>query len=219
MNENLIIIPYDYSHPDALSYMEVNDEIKKETALIFTNCLNFFDFSVYDKGYDVKVLKRDGSYILLSELLNNPHVYTPKIIRKAHNVSKMLMANSFEFKKEQWMYSGITVKTGVPKREKPAVTGKDAERFLERSLKNQEHLEEKLRSKQAEEKKQNRWVVKFSDLKTVDTLKEMGILHYLPKFHEQLKFAFIDTEMSQEEVLKIDGIESIREERVGTLYV
>lgn len=114
MNEKLIVIPLDYQHPEALSYMEVNTEIEKNTSLIFTYCLNFFDFSVYDKGYDVKVLKKDGSYILLSELLHNPHIYTPRIIRKAHHVSKMLMANSFRFKKEPSMHSGVSVKTGVP---------------------------------------------------------------------------------------------------------
>lgn len=107
----------------------------------------------------------------------------------------------------------------VSKRETPTLKGKDAERFIERTLNNQKRMEEKILSSKKEGSHLNRWVVKFSDLKTVETLKEMGILHYLPKFHEKLKFAFVETTMSQEEVLAIEGIESVREEAVGTLFV
>lgn len=62
-----------------------------------------------------------------------------------------------------------------------------------------------------------RWVVKFSDLKTVDVLKEMGIVSYIPTYYQQLKTVFIKTDMDKEDILKIEGVESIREERVGKL--
>lgn len=63
-----------------------------------------------------------------------------------------------------------------------------------------------------------RWVVKFSDLKTVDVLKEMGIVSYIPTYYQQLKTVFIKTDMDKEDILKIEGVESIREERVGKLH-
>lgn len=99
MTDKLIVIPFDYTTEKVLSYVEVQKEIEKETSLIHTNCLDFFSFSTLDKGYDVKVVKKNGEYILLSELLLNDNFYTTRHMRKAHHVHKMLLANSFTFKK------------------------------------------------------------------------------------------------------------------------
>ena len=45
------------------------------------------------------MIKKDGSYILKSELLGYSG-YTDREIREAHNLEKMLKANSFKWKKE-----------------------------------------------------------------------------------------------------------------------
>jgi len=60
-----------------------------------------------------------------------------------------------------------------------------------------------------------KWVVHFDDLKTVDVLEEMGILHYKPLFYEKLKFVFIETNMSEDEISNITGITSCRKEAIG----
>jgi hypothetical protein len=101
MDEKMIIIPFDYSDSDkSLSYIEVLESIKKDEKLIITHCLEFFSFFYLDKGYDVKVIKRNGDYILLSELLTDTeNTYTQKQIRKAHNVKRLLTSNSLTFKK------------------------------------------------------------------------------------------------------------------------
>lgn len=99
MIEKLIIIQFDYSGENNLySYKEVLNSIEKDEYIIYTTCLDFFSFSSLDKGYDVKVIKRSGDYILLSELLIEGNGYTNKNIRKAHNVHRMLLANAFSFK-------------------------------------------------------------------------------------------------------------------------
>lgn len=64
-----------------------------------------------------------------------------------------------------------------------------------------------------------KWVVKFKDLETIKVLEDMGILSYKPSLHEDLKFVFIKTDMSQEEILNIKGIESCRPEAKGTLFI
>lgn len=98
MDKKMIVIPFDYSNTGkCLSYVEVQAEMKKGVTEIHTNCLDFFSFNSLDHGYDVRVEKQNGDYILLSELLGeNP--YTRKIIRQAHNVHKLLIANAFDFK-------------------------------------------------------------------------------------------------------------------------
>lgn len=64
-----------------------------------------------------------------------------------------------------------------------------------------------------------KWVVKFDDIKTIDTLKNMGLISHLPLFYSELKFVFIETDMSLDEILDIKGVKSAREESVGTIYV
>lgn len=76
--------------------------IDKEVPTIYTNCLDFFSFSSLHRGYDVKVVKSNGDYILLSELRNNDNAYTMREIREAHNVYKLLLANAFAFKSSNY---------------------------------------------------------------------------------------------------------------------
>lgn len=64
-----------------------------------------------------------------------------------------------------------------------------------------------------------KWVVGFDDLKTIDTLEQMEILSYKPLFHEKCKFVFVETDMSKEEILRIEGVKSCRKERIGTLWI
>lgn len=88
----MIIINYDFISGNELSYvegLEAKDNFE-------TNCLDFFSFD--NLKYDVKVLKKDGSYILMSELLDNDGSYTLKQIRIAHNLQKLLKGGTFNFK-------------------------------------------------------------------------------------------------------------------------
>ena len=95
-----VIILYDYADDTKLaSYIEVLKKIKDKDSYIVTNCITFFNFNLLDKGYDVKVVKKNGEYILLSELLHGDSTYTEREIRKTHNVYKMLIADCFSFKK------------------------------------------------------------------------------------------------------------------------
>lgn len=64
-----------------------------------------------------------------------------------------------------------------------------------------------------------KWVVRFNDLKTVDKLRELEILSYVPTLYEQSRFVFIETNMSKEEILAIKGITEARESRIATLNI
>jgi len=87
----MINIHFDFTDGSELSYEE-GMEAEKD---FNTNCLAFFSFDVKD---DVKVIKKDGSYILKSELLGTSD-YTDREIRLAHNIEKILRANGFCWKK------------------------------------------------------------------------------------------------------------------------
>jgi hypothetical protein len=99
-SNNRIEIQYDYIGNSHLSsYIEVLDKIERGEELIYTLCLDFFSFYYLEKGYDVRVTKSNGDYILLSELLTDvDNIYTRKNIRKAHNVRRLLTSNSLNFK-------------------------------------------------------------------------------------------------------------------------
>lgn len=64
-----------------------------------------------------------------------------------------------------------------------------------------------------------KWVVKFDDLETVDTLESLGILSYKPLFYEELKLVFIQTDMEKDKILKLQGVKSCREDSIGTVWV
>lgn len=94
-----IIIQWDFSR-NVKSYIEGLELIKKGANEINTNCLNFFSFSYLSREYDVKVVKQNGDYIILSELLTDKeNEYTTKEIRWAHNIHKLLLAGALDFKK------------------------------------------------------------------------------------------------------------------------
>ncbi|MCK9279196.1 MAG: hypothetical protein M0P71_01020 [Melioribacteraceae bacterium] len=99
MRNKLINITYDYTNSTNLSFAEVEEAIKAGVENIHTTCLNFFDFAVLELGYDVIVVKKNLDSIILEDLLDSStNVYTEKEIRRAHNVSKMLIAGAFKFK-------------------------------------------------------------------------------------------------------------------------
>lgn len=87
----MINIHLNFKDGSEISYLE---GIEKEKDFN-THCLSFFSFDTSD---DVRVIKKDGSYILMSELLGLSN-YTNKEIRLSHNIEKMLKSGSFKFKK------------------------------------------------------------------------------------------------------------------------
>jgi hypothetical protein len=95
----MIKIHYDFTDGSELSIEEAREASKNRESFT-TCCLNFFDGDHLQSGEDIFVLKKDGSYISLSELLDSDTslAYTHKEIRRAHNTSKMLLAGAFNWK-------------------------------------------------------------------------------------------------------------------------
>lgn len=93
----MIIINYDFVSGKELSYVEGCE--KKDD--FETNVLTFFCFDQLENGVDVKVVKKNGDYIILSELLRQDNGYCEKELRPAHNVYKLLVAEMFDFKREE----------------------------------------------------------------------------------------------------------------------
>lgn len=86
----MIIIHYDFTDESEISYMEGCEKGDDFT----THCLNFFCFDYSD----VKIVKANGDYIVLKELLDNTGEYTDREIRFGHNAMKMLIADCFKWK-------------------------------------------------------------------------------------------------------------------------
>ena len=94
----IITITYDYVAENSKSYLEGKKLIDYEESFT-TNCLEFFDFDLFNKRVDdVVVLKKDGTSISLRKLLDNNAGYTDREIRTAHNVKKLLISGALEFK-------------------------------------------------------------------------------------------------------------------------
>ena len=91
----------DSENSQCLSLANTRLAIELGKPFIYTNCTNFADFMYLDKGYEVvaqqKNKKGENVYVVLSELLENNREYIEKFIRPAHNISKMLVANAFQF--------------------------------------------------------------------------------------------------------------------------
>ena len=87
----MIKIHLDFSTGEEISYLEG----KRKLTDFSTHCLQFFNEATHD---DVVVLRKDGRYILKSELMVGDSFYTDKEIRGAHNITKMLIAAAFKFK-------------------------------------------------------------------------------------------------------------------------
>lgn len=62
-----------------------------------------------------------------------------------------------------------------------------------------------------------KWIVSFEETSTVKTLKEMGIISYIPKLYESCKFVLVETNMSEKEILKIKGVTKVTKERTFRL--
>ncbi len=94
-----IMIFWDYTEPECVSYQEGLRLMQKELNFC-TNVLDFFSFSALKQlsGKDIIIYSKDGSYISVMELLTNKGNYTKKEIRPAHNIRKMLVAGSFQWK-------------------------------------------------------------------------------------------------------------------------
>lgn len=113
MRINVIIIHYDFSDGTELSYQE--GKLAKDN---FTTCvLNFFCWDYlgnHDNDNnrfepvidDIVVLKRNGDYIALSSIYN----HCDREIRYPHNVSKMLVANSFKWLPDFINYDRSSIK-------------------------------------------------------------------------------------------------------------
>ena len=94
----IITITYDYVAENSKSYLEGKKLIDYEESFT-TNCLEFFDFDLFNKRVDdVVVLKKDRTSISLRKLLDNNAGYTDKEIREAHNAKKLLISGALEFK-------------------------------------------------------------------------------------------------------------------------
>jgi len=81
----MITIHFDFTDGTEVSYAEGFNLLNKGIPFS-THCLDFFSF---DYG-DVRLVKNDGSYISVQELLKNTGEYTNKQIRKEHNIRKVL---------------------------------------------------------------------------------------------------------------------------------
>lgn len=96
-----ITINFDFVSGKEVSFVEGRDKYMDGESFE-TNCLEFFQFdslAIYD---DVIVKAKGGKYISLKELLSNEDTsYTSKEIRVSHNVRKMLVAGSLEFKQRE----------------------------------------------------------------------------------------------------------------------
>ena len=87
----MITIHYDFTDGTELSYEEGLKAVDDFT----TNCLSFFN-NHYQKDTEVKVLRKNGKYLLKNEILSDKNpLYTPKQMRNSHDLERMLKANSF----------------------------------------------------------------------------------------------------------------------------
>lgn len=89
-----ITIHYDFTDGTEVSYAEgcFNVEIGKSFK---TNCLDFF--SNDDAIDEVMIIDKLGNELSRNKLMSNKSDYTIKCMREAHNLQKMLKANSFNW--------------------------------------------------------------------------------------------------------------------------
>ena len=86
---NIIVIHYDFTDGSELSYIQ---GLNSKTAFT-THCLEFFS----TENINAIVVKKNGEYIKVKDLLENTGFHTKKQIRKSHKLRKMLIANVFEW--------------------------------------------------------------------------------------------------------------------------
>lgn len=95
-----VIILYNYSDERCKSFIEVKNLMILGKKEVYTNCLSFFDTNLFKKGYDVIVLKDDGSRIILSEMALNKRNYGGRMSRYT-NAYKWLVSESLSFRKNK----------------------------------------------------------------------------------------------------------------------
>lgn len=94
----IIKITYDYVDENSKSYLEGNELIRLGKSFT-TNCLEFFDFDIFNKRVDdVIVLKKDGTSISLRKLLGDISDYTDKEIRETYDARVLLTSGVLKFK-------------------------------------------------------------------------------------------------------------------------
>ncbi|MDT0160382.1 hypothetical protein [Bacillus sp. AG4(2022)] len=64
----------------------------------------------------------------------------------------------------------------------------------------------------------NEWIISYENDEALKEIKKTGIISFEPKF-EELKFIIMKTYLSQETILKIEGVTECREQRTGTVFV
>lgn len=62
-------------------------------------------------------------------------------------------------------------------------------------------------------------IVRYSDEMAYRRLVEMGIVSYAPTLHQTLKFVFVETDLSDSELLALPGIVEVTPSRTGTVNV
>ena len=92
-DETLITINFDFTTGNEVSHIE-GYKLKKKGISFETNCCEFFTF---DSPCEVVVKTKLGKELTLTKLLENDDSVTDKEIRKGHNVTKMLLAGSFDY--------------------------------------------------------------------------------------------------------------------------
>lgn len=88
-------------HPDAKGYDDTLASILRKDENILSYCVDFACFDYMDMGYRILIKRQteSGEFVgvNLSELLENKRPYTERVIRRAHNIPKMIKANAINF--------------------------------------------------------------------------------------------------------------------------
>ena len=95
------IIPLEPMWEQLKRIIKLNGAIVMTASQPFTSVLIASNLKQYKHNWiwdQVRVVKKDGSYIDLRELLAGDDFYTSKEIRSEHNLLKMLLAGAFNFK-------------------------------------------------------------------------------------------------------------------------
>lgn len=97
---NITVLMNTY-HPDAKGYDDTLAAIQRKEKNIISYCLDFACFSYMDAGYRIFVKRETETGDLLGvdlvELLENKRPYTEKLIKRAHNIPKMIRADAIRF--------------------------------------------------------------------------------------------------------------------------
>lgn len=93
----MLVILIDETTKECLPYIKVK-KIHDKHNTYYTNCLVFFDFQYLEQFGDI-VVRSGDKYISARELLDNTGEYTEKNIKRIHNILKLFITGSFEWKR------------------------------------------------------------------------------------------------------------------------